>query len=140
MWIMALTFCSGLLVTVLILHQAFELLSGSLHELTDAGISSSTVHTISTLITSQLPTGASVRDVRGIRRGAHIFVDATVDVDVGDEKHGSDTATSSEAKANTVSTLGVRDMVRLEDDVRRAVQAKRKEVKEIRLLYAYVTR
>jgi len=122
----------GLLVTLLILHQVFELLGTSLSELTDRGISPSTIESISSLISkeivvSDIPTLNPVPyDVRGIRRGAHLFIDARVDISL------------SETDENHEMTVG--EAVLFEDSLARNVRAAWKEVKEIRIQFIPVSR
>ncbi|KAF8320811.1 cation efflux protein [Clavulina sp. PMI_390] len=114
----------GLLVTLLILHQSFELLSGSLFELTDHSIDSGDLEEISSLIADAISSNANSSsfaakpaNVRGIRRGAHLYVDVTVDI--------------TDAKRVTAS-----DIVDLEDGVLRKVRSSRSEVKDLRLRWA----
>ena len=115
------------MVTVLILNQAFELLSGSLGDLTDRGIPSSALSSIQSIISAEINSvslaspslsTAVPRDLRGISRGSHLFIDATVDVE---------------------ESTSVRDLTRLEDAVKRSVAKSRKEVKEVRLQFVGVS-
>lgn len=113
---------SGLLVSLLILHQAYELLSGSLFELTDHGLPSETLDSISQLVSTEITSSSfassvlpKLSDVRGIRRGAHLYIEAAVDV--------------------VQKQLTVADAVTLEDAVVRRVRASKPNVKEIRLRF-----
>lgn len=102
----------GLLVSVLILHQAIELLSGSLYELTDHGLPSNVLEPISQLVSST--SSLNVTDIRGIRRGAHLFIEATVDV-------------------TDAEKLSVAESVKMEDAIMRKARETRKDIKDIRL-------
>ena len=112
---------AGLLVTVLILHQALELLNGSLSELTDHGVHPNILDSISQIISAEIgvsPLSLNIsprpRDVRGIRRGAYLFIDATVDV-------------------SNPEKVSIDDAVKLEDAISRRVRSQKAEVKDIRL-------
>jgi len=59
------------------------------------------------------------RDIRGIRRGAHLFIDATLDI-------------SNSGK------ISVADAVKLEDAISRGVRVQNMGVKDIRLRLAPV--
>jgi divalent metal cation (Fe/Co/Zn/Cd) transporter len=114
-------------VTSLILLQASELLQVSLFELTDHSLSTDTLDSISHLVaevlssTKTLFASSRITDIRGIRRGAHLYIDVLLDVDEGN------------------FSFGITEMVRLEEAIGKRVRAAMKEVKDIRLRYTPVS-
>jgi divalent metal cation (Fe/Co/Zn/Cd) transporter len=114
------------MVTLLILHQAFELVSTSLSELTDRGVSSSLLDVAKFAIEEEITSSAPkarlrVRDIKGIRRGANIFIEASLDLDES-------------------STLSVQESVRLGDAVLRKARGTKKEIKDISLRFVTISR
>lgn len=115
-------------MTLLIVHQAYELLSDSFAELTDHSLDACTLDEVAMYIGDEIaaspfstslvriPTG-----VKGIRRGAHLFIEATIDV------------SGAKAKAMTLE-----DVVDLEDAIGRRVRKQKKEVRDVRIRWAPV--
>ncbi|KDQ10104.1 hypothetical protein BOTBODRAFT_36534 [Botryobasidium botryosum FD-172 SS1] len=117
----------GILVSVLILQQGLGILYASIKELTDAGVSPSTLSSISSLlkpILSASPSSSSssskythviaIRDIRALRRGGNIFVDLTVELPRNTSMQGA---------------LGV------EERIRKTVMEGRKEVREVKVQF-----
>jgi len=112
----------GILVSVLILQQGLGILFSSIKELTDAGVPSSTLSSISALLkplsstTSSSPSSGVIvaRDIRAIRRGGGVFVDLTVELPRG---------------------TGMQDALVVEEHVRKTVMESRKEVREVRVQF-----
>lgn len=118
---------TGLLVTFLILHQAFSLLSGALFELTDRALPREDLEPVAEIVRNQVasfkpappksPETIKLLDsVSGIRRGANLFVDVSL------------AALETESKS-----LSVRDTVEFEDNLKRQLKSKGIPVKDVRI-------
>lgn len=117
-------------MTLLILHQAGELLSGSLFELTDHSLDTETLESYTQLVSNALSSEEAnasklvlpqPRDIQAIRRGAHVYLDVTLDV-VGDAEKFS---------------LGA--AVKAEDLLSRILKSSKKEIKDVRIRWSPVS-
>jgi divalent metal cation (Fe/Co/Zn/Cd) transporter len=99
-----------LLVSLLILHQGLSLIISSFGELTDASASHKIVESLYVSLTNKLIPAThrsnslllGISSVRAVRRGRHLFVDVTVDVDAG---HNHSLASALELEDKIVNTV-----------------------------------
>jgi len=117
----------GLLVTFLILHQAFSLLRVTLFELTDRALSREDLEPVTEIVRNQVanfnpsPPGSSetlklVDSVNGIRRGASLFVDVSLGALETDQE-----------------SLSIRDAVGFEDKLKRRLKSEGIPVQDVRI-------
>ncbi|KAF8325222.1 uncharacterized protein EI90DRAFT_3146725 [Cantharellus anzutake] len=117
----------GLLVTLLILHQAFELLGGALFELTDRALPAGDLEPVMNIIRSEVkdfksapphgPETLKLLDpVTGLRRGANLFLDVNI-----------------AALESGEQSLCLRDVVEFEDKLKRRLRSTKMAVKDIRI-------
>jgi len=118
----------GLLVSVLIVQQGWSIMMNALKQLTDAGVSSSTLKTLRTALDSLLPSKEAstavatpsersllaVKDLRAMRAGALMFVDLTAEVS---------------------RTMSVAETSTLQANIERTLKRAKKEISEVRVRF-----
>lgn len=116
----------GILVSLVILKQGFDLLRGAWGDLTDAGVSRRKQESIQKTLTPLLRTGIddttrmliSVDNLRARRAGSVLFVDLVAKVD---------------------ASLSVAQTAQLEDKITKTIQKAKKEVAEVKVRFEPVS-
>ncbi|KAH9858576.1 cation efflux family-domain-containing protein [Lenzites betulinus] len=116
---LALDPIGGLIVSVLIFKQGWSLLLTAFAQLTDAGVSPRTKQILLDALQPLVAASPGepllgVSDVRAMRTGANMFVDVV---------------------AHVPARLGVEDVVKVETQIREALVAARRDVKEVRVRF-----
>ncbi|TFY76692.1 hypothetical protein EWM64_g7319 [Hericium alpestre] len=113
----------GLLVSVVILQQGLSIFGGAFGQLTDAGVSPSTIRVLSTAlekyVTSEAPNVHGTYNLRARRAGASLFVDLVADVQ---------------------GSLSVEETQRLEEKIHDVLKKAKAEVAEVNVKFRPVTR
>lgn len=114
------TSLTGLIVSIVILRQGIELLLGAWGDLTDAGVSAKTRHSLQQTLqplVSNSEKGSlllDIRDIRARRAGSQMFVDLTAYVE---------------------GNITVRESSALDQKITRTLKAARSEIAEVRVKF-----